>query len=191
MMSALILWLLRCARKTAGAKASVQSSRFYRQPIVTASTGAMIFHRFCPFWFDEYVLWDGTHKRRPPWWRPFNILLHHWVGSDGPGYHDHPRWSITICLRGRIIENTLLAGARELRAWDIVFRKHTAVHRFDIVPGYEGKTWTVFIVGRRRVGYRQTIYHKKTLGVTSFHSDEDEDMRKMMRGDLYGDEEDK
>ncbi len=69
--------------------------------------------------------------------------------------HDHPRWSITICLRGRLIEHTPW-GAHVLSPGVIVVRSRKAIHEFEVPIGFRGKTWTLFIVGRRN--YRQNTY---------------------------------
>lgn len=69
--------------------------------------------------------------------------------------HDHPRWSVTICLRGEIIERTPW-GERTLRPGSVVLRSRKAIHAFRLPNGRRGKTWTLFIVGRRN--YRQNTY---------------------------------
>src|SRR3546814_5831108 len=74
--------------------------------VVTHDDGRLLLRRYCAFWPDEWVGKTGRHYNRPPWWRPFNILLHRWVSAHREAMHDHPRWSITICLRGSIIEHT-------------------------------------------------------------------------------------
>ncbi len=104
--------------------------------------------RIAPFWPDEWI--DGDKRyNRPPWWRPFNAFLHCWCPNhDGEEFHDHPRWSITICLAGQMIERTPWAE-RTLRPGSIVIRSRKAIHGFYVPPEYRGKTWTLFIVGRR------------------------------------------
>ena len=91
--------------------------------------------------------------RRPmslPWWRPFNAFLHHWNPEEGATeeFHDHPRWSVTICLKGRITEVTPWRR-RELRPGSIVLRSRSYIHRFE-APIEDQEVWTLFIVGRRR-----------------------------------------
>lgn len=121
----------------------------------------MGFWRWAPFWRDEYVGRNGQHWNRPPWWRPFNALLHCW--RPDPDYaeefHDHPRWSVTICLRGRLIEHTPWS-VRELRSGSIVIRSRKAIHKFVVPPETRGRTWTLFIVGRRN-------HWQNTYSVTS------------------------
>lgn len=115
--------------------------------------------RVMPFWHDEFVSGDWTratgervprrHHSRPPWWRPFNILLHCWFAhDDGDTMHDHPRWSITICLKGRLFERTPW-GERVLTPGAVVLRGHKFIHGFRCLPVDSGRTWTLFIVGRR------------------------------------------
>jgi len=143
---AFILWAIRRARH------SVR---------VVTFGGDLLFFRYQFLWPDEY-LWarsDGTQTMVDalPWWRPFNAFVHRWCPAPElrESIHDHPRWSITICLRGRIIERTPW-GERLLKPGSIVFRSHKAIHSFEVPRGYQGKTWTLFIVGRRK--HRQNTY---------------------------------
>jgi hypothetical protein len=134
--------------------------------------GSRLFYRFDPFWPDEWVnRRTGKHHHRPPWWRPFNVLLHRWCPSDdtGEGMHDHPRWSITICLRGKMIEHTPW-GDKVLTPGSIVVRSRKYIHSFSIPKGYSGRTWTLFIVGRRN--YPQNTYIVTTQGVVAHGSAE-------------------
>lgn len=105
-------------------------------------------YRYCPFWYDEWTDNKGEKHCRPPWYRPFNIFLHRWVNDDGELMHDHPRWSITICLRGVLIEETPWER-RVLTPGRFTIRSHKYIHRFRVGKGHRGKTWTLFIVGRR------------------------------------------
>lgn len=115
----------------------------YRQRVVTFG-GDFSFSRFAFLWPDE---WKGHH--RPPFWRPFNVLLHCWRPShNGEEFHDHPRWSITICLKGKLLEHTPW-GERLLTPGSIVIRSRKAIHAFQVPEGFAGTTWTLFIVGRR------------------------------------------
>lgn len=106
---------------------------------------------FCP-------VKKGNRPRRLPWWLPFNAFLHNWNPEPGATeeFHDHPRWSITICLKGGIVEETPW-GKRELRPGSIVLRSRRAIHRFSLAKGAD--VWTLFIVGRRKV--RQNTYRVK------------------------------
>jgi len=133
-------------------------------PVVTFG-GDFLFHRFEFLWPDEWpdFIWD-KHKeefpQRPykmPWWRPINAFVHQWNMAPElrEAVHDLPRWSITICLRGRIIERTPWS-VRLLKPGSIVVRSHKAIHSFEIPTGFAGETWTLFIVGRRK--HRQNVY---------------------------------
>lgn len=113
-----------------------------------------LFKRFSFLWPDEVVLiranGDRTHRHRPPWWRPFNVMLHCWrpISGTEEAFHDHPRWTITVLLKGCIIERTPW-GERTLRPGSVVIRSRKAIHAFKLPDGHRGKTWTLFIVGRR------------------------------------------
>lgn len=109
----------------------------------------------CKCWFCPSKK-EGWRWNALPWWMPFNAFLHHWkLGPDTPeSFHDHPRWSITICLKGNIIERTPW-GKRLLRPGSIVVRSRKAIHAFE-VPADAGEVWTLFIVGRRK--HRQNSF---------------------------------
>lgn len=99
-------------------------------------------------------------RKRPnalPWWLPFNAFVHRWNTADGvaESFHDHPRWTITVCLKGRIIERTPW-GERLLKAGSLVIRSRKAIHAFKTADAYAGEVWTLFIVGRRKA--RQNTY---------------------------------
>lgn len=105
--------------------------------------------RYVPFWPDEIQRGDNTIYLQLPWYRPFNILLHHWrAHDDGQEMHDHPRWSITICLKGEIVEKTPW-GERTLKPGSVVFRSTRYIHGFRVAPAHSCRTWTLFIVGPR------------------------------------------
>lgn len=143
----LVLWLLRRAKR----RWRVRSAKWCAQPVISFETGKRGFSRFDPFWTDERIAGDGEHRNRPPWYRPFNALLHLWCPHPEyrrEEFHDHPRWSVTICLRGKLIEHTPWES-RTLTAGCVVMRSRKAIHSFEIPPGYSGKTWTLFVVGRR------------------------------------------
>jgi hypothetical protein len=107
--------------------------------------GSFLFRRYEFLWFDES---DGRSFHRPPWWRPFNAFLHLWRPTAGEEFHDHPRWSVTVCLAGELTEKTPW-GERVLRPGSIQFRTRKFIHAFEVKPEHRGKTWTLFIVGRR------------------------------------------
>jgi hypothetical protein len=126
------------------------------QPVVTFGD-EHVFTRYAPFWPDEVRTDGGNVRCRPPWFRPFNILFHCWDPEPGSeeAMHDHPRWSITVCLKGQIIERTPWSE-RLLRPGSIVIRSRKAIHSFVVPDEHLGKTWTMFIVGRRN--HRQNTY---------------------------------
>lgn len=128
-------------------------------PVVRHEDRVKILDRYQPFWPDEFITKSGAHFSRPPWWRPFNILLHRWVGTHNEEMHDHPRWSITIVLRGTVIEHTPWRS-RVLSPGSIVFRSRKYIHAFEFVPGHE--PWTLFIVGRRN--HKQNGFIVKPFG---------------------------
>lgn len=143
-----ILWAIRRTRRPL--------------PVITFA-GDALFTRYEFLWPDE---WDDSmcegqpgsgRPNRPPWWRPFNAFVHRWCPKENlrEATHDHPRWSVTVCLRGRIIERTPWRE-RLLKPGSIVMRSHKAIHSFEVPKGYRGKTWTLFIVGRRN--HRQNTY---------------------------------
>ena len=129
---------------------------FNRVPVVTFGDKPL-FKRFAFLWPDERAHGDGEHRHRPPLWRPFNVLLHCWRPAPGceEAMHDHPRWSITICLQGKIVEMTPW-GERTLTPGSVVIRSRKAIHAFHVPAEFRGKTWTLFIVGRRN--HRQNSY---------------------------------
>lgn len=141
---ALILGLLR----RAGGRRSFQEIVSHDKP------AKMWARRYTPFWTDEWIATRNSHPDkhcfRPPWWRPFNILLHWWRPEPGAfeEMHDHPRWSVTICLRGELVERTPWRE-RHLKAGSIVIRSRKYIHSFSFPEGACGRTWTLFIVGRR------------------------------------------
>lgn len=116
-----------------------------------------VFNRYEFYRIDERIRSDGSTANKLPWWLPVNVFLHHWnpVDENTEGMHDHPRWSITICLRGRLIEHTPW-WTKTLKPGSIVIRSRKAIHAFSVPKGYSGRTWTLFIVGRRK--YRQNTY---------------------------------
>lgn len=146
----ILLWLIRRVRRKI-------FNRVYGGQRVVTFDGKFLFWRFNPFWVDEWLDADRKSRAGHPRWMPFNVLLHQWMPEPGTreGWHDHPRWSITVCLRGRMIEHTPW-GDKVLTPGTVIFRSHKYIHAFSVPEGYAGKTWTAFIVGRRK--YRQNSY---------------------------------
>lgn len=130
----------------------------YEQRVVTFDD-VYLFSRYQFLRDDEWHdgLWDkyrDKYPKRPnalPWWFPINAFLHRWAPAKGSreGFHDHPRWSVTICLKGRITEHTPW-GSRLLKPGSVVIRSRKAIHAFGVSKDFHGETWTLFIVGRRK-----------------------------------------
>ena len=87
--------------------------------------------------------------------RLLNVYLHHVRHSDDDrALHDHPWWSLSVMLRGALIEVT---GANHLSdpdhrraalfAGDVVFRSGRFAHRLEVRP--RETAWTLFITGPR------------------------------------------
>jgi hypothetical protein len=130
---------------------------FGRRVISHDDSNTLWFKRYEFMWPDEYRDDSGKLRSALPWWRPFNIFLHWWRPEPGAfeEMHDHPRWSITICLKGQVIERTPWKE-RHLRPGSIIIRGRKYIHSFSVPEGQSGKTWTLFIVGRRK--HRQNTY---------------------------------
>lgn len=134
--------------------------------VVRHEDRSLLLHRYQPFWPDEWHTQrsdGGIVSDRPPWWRPFNILLHQWVGAHNEEMHDHPRWSITIVLRGTLIEHTPWKS-RVLKPGSIVIRSRKYIHAFEFVAGVE--PWTIFVVGRRN--HQQNGFIVKPFGAKPY-----------------------
>jgi hypothetical protein len=118
------------------------------------------------------VIWRMVPPRRPPdfligpdennpymrrWWiiprnRWFNIYLHHMLHDDDDrAPHDHPWWSLSLCLHGRIREMVYILGTSpqefkecNIEKGDWRWRGTTFAH-FLKLP--DGEAWTLFITG--------------------------------------------
>lgn len=145
----ILLWLIRRARR------KCHFPRMYAAQRVVTFDSKFLFWRFQPFWYDEWVRKDGKVSNALPWWRPFNALLHQWIPEPGTreGWHDHPRWSITLCLAGTMTEHTPW-GDNVLTPGKMIFRTRKYIHAFSVPEG--SKPWTLFIVGRRK--HKQNSY---------------------------------
>ena len=112
---------------------------------------------------------DDPYMRR--WWiiprnRLFNIYLHHMRHDDDDrAPHDHPWWSLSLCLDGRIHEYELIQDRRDIALGDEIIGDvmDEQVHRLNkIVAGDfkwrgteyahrltlpDGEAWTLFITG--------------------------------------------
>jgi hypothetical protein len=83
----------------------------------------------------------------------FNIYLHHIRHSDDDrALHDHPWWSLSLCIDGWMTEVTpgpthpQQLRRRLVEMGDVVFRSGTFAHRLEIADGATG-AWTLFITG--------------------------------------------
>lgn len=109
----------------------------------------------------DFVIGDHQLDR---WWliprnRFFNIYLHHVRHSDDDrALHDHPWWSLSLCLAGGMIDFT--KGPPEsdgedvgqtIVQGDLVLRPARTAHRL-VIPNYSLSgtgigCWTLFITG--------------------------------------------
>lgn len=75
-----------------------------------------------------------------------NIYLHRFLGSDDDrALHDHPWYSISCVLKGRLIEHRSDGSTREIRRGKIAIRSPRFQHRIEL-PNDETAT-TLFITG--------------------------------------------
>jgi len=76
--------------------------------------------------------------------RFFNIYLHCFTGSDyDRALHDHPWWSLSILMKGELIEHTFNAK-KTIPRWLPIIRSAKRAHRIELV---RGPAWTIFITG--------------------------------------------
>lgn len=111
---------------------------------------------------DELIGFPDTLMQR--WYlaksRWLNVYLHNWLRSDRDrAHHDHPWPSLTIVLRGQLVEHTIDAGGihrrRLLKAGQWRLRPSgAAAHRIEVVDG--PTAWTLFITGPK---YREWGFH--------------------------------
>lgn len=101
---------------------------------------------------------EDPYMRR--WWiiprnKIFNIYLHHMLHDDDDrAPHDHPWWSLSLCLDGRIHEYEYLHRKRpngdqafklnKIVAGDFKWRGTKFAHRLTLP---DGEAWTLFITG--------------------------------------------
>lgn len=119
--------------------------------------------------------WDDPYLRR--WWiiprnGLFNIYLHHMLKDDDDrAPHDHPYWSLSLCLFGHIREKELIDRDKgdyrinEINAGDWRWRSATMSHILQLP---KGEAWTLFITGPR---IRDWGFHckKKWISQELFH----------------------
>lgn len=112
------------------------------------------------------------HLVRPRWWRP-GLYLHQMLGDDDAALHDHPYWSVSLCLAdglreryhlepaalerllwenngrksdGKLGVSDMVCRIRHPRVGDIIYRSSTMAHQLTIV---KGEPWTLFFTGPR------------------------------------------
>lgn len=74
-----------------------------------------------------------------------NVYLHKFCRDDDDrALHDHPWPSMSLCLKGRIVEETR-TGRRLIGIGSVVFRRATFAHRVELPGGRPA--WTLFITG--------------------------------------------
>lgn len=155
MIRAVIMWMVRrriYSRTHPTARQNWPISIVQWRPSMARSNPdrEVVARRYQPFFMDEHAVSDGSRLYwRLPRWAPFNALLHHWRTHEDVQMHDHQRWSVTIVLRGELTEKTPW-GERRLRAGSVVFRSRRYIHGFRCEAEHSTRTWTIFIVGRRR-----------------------------------------
>jgi hypothetical protein len=95
---------------------------------------------------------DSPYLRR--WYviprnRVFNIYLHQFMRSDDDrALHDHPWASVSIMLRGFMLEVLPLPKSpRWIERGRVVYRSAKFAHRLVIPDGLRGVVWTLFITG--------------------------------------------
>lgn len=78
--------------------------------------------------------------------RVLNVYLHKFLGSDDDrALHDHPWYSVSCVLRGRLIEHREDGSSNEINCWKITCRGPEYRHRIELPQG-ESAT-TLFITG--------------------------------------------
>lgn len=78
--------------------------------------------------------------------RWLNVYLHRFDGSDEDrALHDHPWASLSVMLRGEMVEVTA-QGRRTIKAGAVRLRRAKFAHRLEHVGL---TTWTLFITGPR------------------------------------------
>lgn len=83
--------------------------------------------------------------------RWLNVYLHCFLGSDAAVLHDHPWWSVSVLLRGALLEQSKRPAShrdfyrfRWIPRWLPVVRSARCMHRLILA---DGPAWTLFITG--------------------------------------------
>lgn len=78
--------------------------------------------------------------------RYFNIYLHKIIKDDDDrALHDHPWWSLSVLLKGSLLEILQDRERHPVRFMPLL-RSPTLAHRLEVV---NGPVWTLFITGPR------------------------------------------
>lgn len=91
---------------------------------------------------------EETYMRR--WWliprnRWFNIYLHHVMKSDEDrALHDHPWWSLSLLLRGEMLEVDQ-SGRERIEQGQFRWRGSEYAHRLEVRD--QESAWTLFVTG--------------------------------------------
>ena len=100
-----------------------------------------------PYLERYYVLHaDSVDRERKD--IPFNVLIHRFMQSDDPVFHDHPwNWSFSLILKGGYWEHTPEGKKwRGVGSFKLMIPHDNDVHWIEIPES--GKTWSLFIRGR-------------------------------------------
>ena len=87
-----------------------------------------------------------------------DVYLHCFWTSDPDDCHDHPYDNNSFLLKGGYREYYLDGSFKDRVAGDWIHRQAEVAHRIEVVPGTEGKVWSLFHKGRRR---RDWGFHTK------------------------------
>lgn len=88
-------------------------------------------------YLTRYVIRRGTDRKA--------VYIHHFKGTDKePALHDHPKWFLSVGLKGRYVEET----ERGVRLWAAPwFRWFPAYHRHRIIVPMGEDCWTLTVTG--------------------------------------------
>jgi len=75
----------------------------------------------------------------------FNIYLHQIILSDERVYHDHRYASLSLVLKGQMVECIHPDRVRVVKPWRVYYRSSTMMHFLTLFG--EKPVWTLFIVG--------------------------------------------
>lgn len=74
-----------------------------------------------------------------------NLYVHEFLRSDDDrALHDHPWWSVSVCLSGEMIEHLPSGRVRCVRAGDVRLRSARHAHRLELVSD---RALTLFLTG--------------------------------------------